>query len=148
VNVQFKDITKKDFFKEKLKGGVVSFGLVKQDDYPEFIQKAIYLGLLQFYFQKEHKGTLAYFRVFDEFEFAVQNDRAGSERHWADQVKLKDGDFLEFTEIMLPTNYTWNALDSTENGTGAKQHTIFVDYDIHRPEVRQSVYRKYDFEGI
>ena len=146
MNINFQDITKKDFFKEKLKGGVVSFGLVEEEDYPEFIRKAIHLGLLQFYFQKEYKGTLAYLRVLGEFEFAVKNDRAGSERHWADHVKLKDGDFLEFTEIMLTTNYSWNLLDPADNGHGAKQHTVFVDYDIHRPEVRQRVYKEYNID--
>jgi hypothetical protein len=145
VNTNFSDITRKDLFKAKLNGEVVDFGLVEQDLYPQFIRKLVNYGLLQFYFQKEHKATLAYLRVHDEFVFSVRNDRAGSLHDWGDKVKVKDGDFIEFTEMMLRTNYTWNLIDPADNGLGAKQHTIFVDYDIHRPEERQAIYRRYNF---
>lgn len=146
MNTNFSEITRKDLFKAKLNGEVVNFGLIDQDSYPQFIRKLINYGLLQFYFQKEHKATLAYLRVCDEFLFSVKNDRAGSTSGWADKVKVKDGDFIEFTEMMLRTNYTWNLLDPADNGLGAKQHTIFVDYDIHRPEERQAIYKRYNFE--
>jgi len=129
-----------------LKGETVFFGLVREEDYPQFIRKVIYLGLLQFFFQKEHQGTIAYLRVHGDFDFAIQNDYAGSERGWMEHIKLKDGDFLEFSEIMLRDNYTWSLLDPHDDGRGAKRHTIFVDFDIHRPEVRQKFYRKYNFE--
>jgi hypothetical protein len=145
VNTNFSDITSKDLFKAKLNGEVINFGFVDQDAYPMFTRKLIELGMLEFYYQKEHKATLAYLRVNDQFTFQVRNDSAGSMDNWADTVRVKDGDFLEFTEMMLRTNYTWNLIDPADNGHGSKQHTIFVDYDIHRPEERQAIYRRYNF---
>ena len=145
MNINFQDITKKDFFKEKLKGEVVSFGLVKMEEYPDFIAKLIDFDLLEFYFQKEYRGMLSYLRVLGDFKFSIPDKYAGSSRGWANNVLLSDGDFIEFSEVLLATQYSFKRMDDKDE-LSPKLHTIFVDYDIHRPEVRQEIYRKYNFD--
>lgn len=147
MNTHFSEISRKDLFKGKLNGEAADFGLVKEEEYPEFISKLIYFGMLQFFFQKEHQGTLANLKAHKDFTFSVTDESQGSTRGWAQPVKVKDGDYIMFSEIMLTNDYMWEWL-SDDDKIQSKVHKIFVDYDIHRPEIRQKFYRKYDFGRI
>ena len=145
MNTHFSEISKKDLFKGKLNGEGVDFGLVKAEEYPKFLQKVINFGMLQFFFQKEHKGTLAYFKAYKDFVFSVTDESQGSTRGWAQPIRISDGDYIMFSELMHTNDYTWEWLSDDDRCT-AKVHKIFVDYDIHRPEERQAMYRRYNFE--
>ncbi len=145
MNINF-DTTKKDLFQLRLRGERLDFGEISDQDFPKLIETGIRLGLLSFYHQKEHKGVLAFVRVNEDFDFAIQDKYAGSMKGWKQQINLNERDFVEFSEIMMTDRYYFDYLESSPDG--AKKHYLFVDFDFpqYRSELRTREYKKYDFE--
>ena len=142
MNIDFQTTTKKDLFKAKLNGEELDFGLVAKEDYVDLVKAAISLDLLRFFFQKEYRGILAYLRVCGDFSFSIQDWSAGSTRGWVKQIDFEDGDFIEFTEILLTNDYEFEHLKGHEPNL-PKKHSLFVDFENGQ---RAKVYRKYNFE--
>lgn len=145
MNINF-DTTKKDLFQLRLRGERLDFGEIAEQDYPDLIEAGIRLGLLSFYHQKEYKGMLAFVRVNEDFGFAIQDKYAGSMKGWKQQINVWDGDFIEFSEVMMTDRYSFDFLASSTEGP--KKHYLYVEFDFPhtRTELRTREYKRYNFD--
>lgn len=142
MKVNPKSVTKKDLFTASLQGEVLDFGLCEQEDYPALLIKLIQLGLVTYHGQREHRGTLASFRIEKDFMFQMMETDAKDFSYSARKVNLKNGEYLHFTELMEANDY------NVETGQLFQRvHSLWVDAPT-RHEDRTKLYRKYDFERV